>query len=167
MRRQDANMAAFRVLNRELVKAVMANPQTAIIRASGRFEGFIQSESSVEISANRFVKYTVPYTAFIDRGKPPGAWPDIKALEKWVERKKYGITYSSESEKKSIAYLIARKQAKEGSYKFRPENKSERTNIVEQAIKQSLPIFEQELGRVQTRWFESEVQKEIEKINNL
>ena len=164
MNREQENIKAFQALNQALIRNLLANPQTRVVRASGRFESFFQSASSVEISGNRFVKYSVPYTPYIDAGKPKG-WSDVRELYEWVGLKKYGISYANNRERRGIAYAIARKHAKEGSYKFR--NKSERTEIAEQTIAQSLPSFYEQIGRVQTRWVNETIAKEIQEINKL
>ena len=130
-----------------------------------QFQKFFNSSASVKIEPNKFTKLTKGYTPFIDVGRSKGKRPPIKPLIEWVARKKYGISFSTEKEKIGIAYAIANKQAKEGSFKRR--NTSQRSNIIETAIEETTPMLLRDLGQTTRRSIESALQDLIRDINSL
>lgn len=51
-----------------------------------------------------------------EEGRKPGKLGNVKGLYDWLQYRKYGFSYASDKGRWSIAWAIARKQAREGSY---------------------------------------------------
>jgi hypothetical protein len=88
------------------------------MKASGKW----QSTLNVEISGNDDLTiariYGEHYTEQLVYGREPGKFPPIKAIEKWIYDK--GIQAIGKQIKiSSLAFLIARKIAKEGTEYFK------------------------------------------------
>lgn len=130
-------------------------------RAFGTFEAFVKSDASAEITDDRFVQYGTPYTTALDVGRK-GATLRSDIYD-WLALKKYGLDWQKDSERKSLAFLIARKIEKEGSWKMRKPD--QRTQIIETAIKNATPTLFDALRSYQTATVNSQVQTEINKIN--
>jgi hypothetical protein len=87
------------------------------MKASGNW----QSSLSVDIGGNQDLTiariYGEHYTEQLVLGRAPGKFPPIKAIEKWISDK--GISAIGKQIKiSSLAFLIARKIAKEGTKYF-------------------------------------------------
>lgn len=65
----------------------------------------------VEVNDDGGIIWGTDYTKQLVEGRPPGKFPPIKAIEKWIYDK--GIT--SEIPFSSLAFLIARKIAEQGT----------------------------------------------------
>ena len=88
------------------------------MKASGKWE----SSLKVDISGNQDLTiariYGEHYTEQLVYGREPGKFPPIKAIEKWIYDK--GIsTIGKQIKISSLAFLIARKIAKEGTKYFK------------------------------------------------
>ena len=100
----------------ELLQAVKAN----IIR--------LQSEKGLKASGQSALSLRIQVSpeegdlfgdsSFIaqQEGTKPGIMGNIKGLYDWLQYKKYGLSYASDKARWSIAWAIARKQEREGSY---------------------------------------------------
>lgn len=99
------------------------------MRASGKWAASLQEE--ITESANRVnVKlYGESYTKQLVDGREPGKFPPIKAIEEWIYHK--GIKAVGKNISiSSLAFLIARKIAKEGTKYFKQGG----TDLVESVI---------------------------------
>lgn len=76
--------------------------------------------------------YAAEHWRFVGNGRGPGKMPPLKPLEAWAKLK--GIA-GSDSEARSIAFLIGRKIAKEGSADYRKGN----PNLFSEAITAAQP----------------------------
>jgi hypothetical protein len=103
------------------------------------------------------------YTPFIDAGRATGKQTPVKNLYDWLEFNKYGIEYETDKERWGIAWAIAKTHAKEGSFKFR----GNQTDVFAQVIAQAKPTLLQALTDSSVTKFESEVLKEIKRINDI
>ena len=81
------------------------------MRASGDFANSLQvianGENSVKLIGN-------DYAVQLEQGRGAGTFPPIKAIEKWIEDKGVFATVLNDIKLSSLAFLIARKIAKEG-----------------------------------------------------
>jgi len=84
-------------------------------------------------------------------------------IYEWLALKKYGLDWQKDSERRSLAFLIARKIERQGSWKFRKPN--ERTKIFETAIEKTMPTLLESLMSYQASKVQSEVTEEIKAIN--
>ena len=85
------------------------------MRASGRWE--LEKEFITKESGTRIVGtiWGASYTGALQFGRKPGKFPPIAAIEQWIQDKRI----ISDIPIRSLAYLIARKIAKEGTKYFR------------------------------------------------
>lgn len=102
-----------RILNKEfelLKDELIAKHDELGMRASGKFA----SELEVKTTDTKAQLLGVPYTEFLIDGRGPGKFPPIQEIEQWIESK--GISaIESDISVSSLAFLIARKIAREGT----------------------------------------------------
>ena len=119
-------------------------------------KGFTQNNINASGNASRSLRseitdksYTLFGASYIDsaekgRGRNKSNTGGLfEGIYQWLQFKKYGITYSDDKERRSIAFAIMKKTAKQGSYKFR--NPSKRTNVIETAIEDTTKALRQKL----------------------
>lgn len=85
-------------------------------RASGNWEKDLEGEIEVKINGYKVRILGSKYTYWMENGRNAGKFPPISAIRKWIDDK--GIVAEKIS-RNSLAFLIARKIAKEG-YKGKP-----------------------------------------------
>lgn len=87
------------------------------MKASGLWES--ELEITIEQSDGRMTARLsgIGYTEQLVYGRKPGKFPPIKAIEQWILDK--GINLENNIKASSLAFLIARKIAKEGTKYFR------------------------------------------------
>lgn len=87
------------------------------MKASGLWES--ELEITIEQSDGRMTARLsgIGYTEQLVYGRKPGKFPPIKAIEQWILDK--GIKLENNIKASSLAFLIARKIAKEGTKYFR------------------------------------------------
>lgn len=150
-----------------LLPAIFGNPDYQKAKAFGNFERFVTSPQSFDAQNSRFIQYGTPYTASIDAGGKISEGKGIGAawagIYDWLGLKKYGLTFRDDKERRSLAYLIARKRKEDGSYKFR--NESAKTRIFEQARNESLPYLLEMMGATILDGFSAPILEEIAQIN--
>jgi len=143
----DALMSYNERVNQDIV----TNPDFIETIASGRARDSVLEENNVSIKESSgktiFQKKAVSYLTATDTGRQAninnsGGLYD--GIFEWLKYKKYGIDYDSEEERKSIAYAITTKIAKEGSYKYR--NIDKRTKVVLDAVNGNIPRLLVDLG---------------------
>ena len=152
---------AFVKFRASLLEEIFKQKAYKQARAFGRFEAFVKSDASAEISDDRFVQYGTPYTTALDVGRKGETLR--QDIYDWLALRKYGLDWQKESERKSLAFLIARKIEKEGSWKMRKPD--QRTKIIETAIAKATPTLFDALRSYQTAKMNSQIQTEIDKIN--
>jgi hypothetical protein len=60
---------AFIEFRQAWLEAIKANAQYQAVKASGKFEAFIDSDASYEVTADDFTQYGTSYTPFMDVGR--------------------------------------------------------------------------------------------------
>ena len=85
-------------------------------RASGNWEKDLESTIEVKINGYKVQILGSKYTYWMENGRNAGKFPPINAIRKWIDDK--GIIAEGIS-RNSLAFLIARKIAREG-YKGKP-----------------------------------------------
>lgn len=83
------------------------------VMASKNLDNTGEASQSLEISGNQLIG--LDYIFYLDKGRSPGKFPPVQNLRDWVESK-LGL---SSKESKSVAFLIGRKMANEGSGIYR------------------------------------------------
>ena len=155
---------AFKVFRAKLIEELFKQEAYKAVRAFGTFESYVRSDESAEISNERYTQFGTSYTTAMDVGTAPSTnAPDMDGLLAWVKLRKYGITFNTEAGARIIAWLIARKQANEGSFKRR--NADARTSIISTAIANSKTTLFEAITKQTMIKVRSEVQNEINKIN--
>ena len=127
------------------------------MKSSGKWESSLTVES-----ANDFGRVLgEPYTEQLTDGRKPGRFPPIKAIEKWIIDK--GIIANIEGNIKvsSLAFLIARKIAKEGTRYFKQGG----TDLVDAVFTpQRVQSIIDKLGENLTIEFSTKLQKQLKQI---
>ena len=123
---------------------IIANQARYGLRASG------ESAQSIRIEDRFGVKVLIGAAYFKqqEEGRAPGKMPPVEAIYDWLQYQKYGITYSDDKERRSIAFAIAKKISTEGTYRFRRapldiiqdayDNRSELLSSVSAAVKRQM-----------------------------
>ncbi|NQZ65435.1 hypothetical protein [Crocosphaera sp.] len=112
------------------------------INASGNASKSLRSE----ITNTKYTLFGASYIEESEKGRgrnQSNTGGLFQGIYQWLQFKKYGITYSDDKEKRSIAFAIMKKTAKSGSFKFR--NTSKRTNVIETAIEDTTKTLRQKL----------------------
>jgi hypothetical protein len=109
--------AEFELLRQEIV----ARYESSDIKASGKWAGSIR----IEEIPNGF---TLVADAYVN-GREPGKAPPSEAIEKWILQKGIAARISNGISVSSLAYLIARKIAREG---WQPKAGTE--NLLQQVV---------------------------------
>ena len=79
-------------------------------KASGKFADGLETV----VTPTSAVLLGSSHSVFVERGRGPGKWPPRAAIENWIETKE-GLPAIFREKKKSFAFLIARKIAREGT----------------------------------------------------
>ena len=121
------------------------------MRASGNFANSLQvipsGENSVRLIGDA-------YAVQLEQGRKAGAFPPIKAIEKWIMDKGIFANVLNEIKLSSLAYLIARKIAKEG---WGRQNKGG-VNLISSVITdQRIQQIIDKVGAVETIKFSNEL----------
>jgi hypothetical protein len=92
------------------------------LRASGR----AQESLRVEVTDTTAELFGATYLGAVEAGRKAGkmpynSWKEGGVIYEWLAYRKYGINWTTEQERKSIAYLITRKIMKEGTRTFQTQ----------------------------------------------
>jgi len=158
---------AFIAYKGAITKALDESAEWQKSKASGKADAFIKGAESSIITDTEFVQYGLPYTPFIDAGRPKNSTNSgglVKGLYEWLQYKKYDISYENDKQRLGIAIAMATNIAKEGSWKFR---NNEQTNVFKDVLDKAKPTLLQALQESERAKFQSEVQEEIKRINEL
>lgn len=131
----------------EITKDMVVKYDVLGFRASGQWE----KELSTSLDANQFHYHGeikgMNYTYWMEHGRKAGKFPPINAIKKWIDDK--NISYEGIT-KNSLAFLIARKIANEGT--------TVRPGIVSDAItEQRINELIKNVGRIFTTQVQSDV----------
>lgn len=80
------------------------------MRASGNFADSLE----VVTTDTNAILYGSDYSQQLETGRSAGKFPPINAIEKWIDDKNISARLNGEITKSQLAYLIARKIAREG-----------------------------------------------------
>lgn len=158
---------AFKAYKGAIITALNENADWQASKASGKADAFIKGDDSSIITDELFVQYGLPYTPFIDAGRPKNKTNSgglVQGLYYWLQYKKYGITYDNDKQRLGIAIAMAKNTAKLGSWKFR---KNEQTNVFKTVLDKAKPTLMEALAESERAKYSSEVQNEIKRINEL
>lgn len=106
------------ILARELallVEELRGKYEELNLKASGQWGETLKAQTAQEIA---FLKGRITgknYTYYMQHGRASGAMPPIKAIEQWITNKGIPVENIKIS---SLAFLIARKIAKEGTRRY-------------------------------------------------
>lgn len=142
----------------ELIKKELADKHIELgMKSSGKWQSSLQVESGNEFG--RVIGE--PYTEQLVDGRKPGKFPPIQAIEQWIIDK--GIIANIEGNIKisSLAFLIARKIAREGTKYFKQGG----TDLVDAVFTpQRVQKIIDRLGEVLTFEISSKITKELKNI---
>lgn len=99
----------------DLRKRIISNIDSTGRRASGRTSGSMHTD----VSENRGILFGRMAFETLETGRKPGKVPVgfYQIIKQWVIDK--GISFDSQSERNSFAYLVSRKIAREGTQLYR------------------------------------------------
>lgn len=124
-------MTTLEILNQEfesIKQDLILRHEQLGMRSSGQWEN--ELETTVTTNGDRIIASIVGthYTEQLVYGRKPGKFPPIKDIERWIYEK--GIKLENNIKLSSLAFLIARKIAKEGTTYFRQGG----TDLIESVI---------------------------------
>jgi len=116
-----------------------------------------------------FVKYTakivlveyfgLDYTEYLTKGRKNGGFPPINVIRKWIDDK--GITPKDNISKDSLAFLIARKIAREGTNYFKQGG----TDLIDGVITQErINTIAEAYGRSILTKFTLDINQQLQRI---
>lgn len=99
----------------DLRKRIISNIDSTGRKASGRTSGSMHTD----VSENRGILFGRMAFGTLETGRKPGKVPAgfYQIIKQWVIDK--GISFDSQSERNSLAYLVSRKIAREGTQLYR------------------------------------------------
>lgn len=116
----------------ELIRKHLENLKEKIIfqMSSKGIDNTGAASASLEVKDNELLGYD--YIYFIDKGRRPGRFPPVNIIRDWV-RSKLGI--SEERENNSVAFLVGRKIANEGTNIYQNQSRGiELDRLVEETL---------------------------------
>ena len=132
----------------DLRKRVISNIDNSGRRASGR-----TSESMrTDVSENRGVLFGRMAFGTLETGRKPGKVPVgfYQIIKQWVIDK--GISFDSQSERNSFAYLVSRKIAREGTQLYR---RGADTDVYTAEVPETISRIKDRVGFLMRMEFES------------
>lgn len=132
----------------DLRKRIISNIDSSGRRASGR-----TSESMrTDVSENRGVLFGRMAFGTLETGRKPGKVPVgfYQIIKQWVIDK--GISFDSQSERNSFAYLVSRKIAREGTQLYR---RGADTDVYTAEIPETISRIKDRVGFLMRMEFES------------
>jgi len=106
MTTQDILQEEFDTLKTELIAAYDAKG----MRTTGKWADGLE----VEVSENKAVIMGLPYSQQLESGRVPGKQPPSEAIKQWIIDKGIANQIQGKISISSLAYLIARKIARQG-----------------------------------------------------
>lgn len=110
---------------------------------------------------------TLDYGTYVNDGRRPGKFPPVDALRKWVRQR--GLA-SKEKEVNSIAYVIGRAIAKEGSPtkgSYKHSKNGRRTNWIEVVLSENEEIINDHLERALGKEIEVQFDRSLDIVFKL
>lgn len=92
-----------------LIKELLAKYEEKGMRASGKWAESLEAQ----IVGNRGIILGEPYTQQLEHGRTAGKFPPIDMIEQWIQDKGI-LAIDADITLKSLAFLIARKIARQG-----------------------------------------------------
>lgn len=132
----------------DLRKRIISNIDSSGRRASGR-----TSESMrTDVSENRGVLFGRMAFGTLETGRKPGKVPAgfYQIIKQWVIDK--GISFDSQSERNSFAYLVSRKIAREGTQLYR---RGADTDVYTAEVPETISRIKDRVGFLMKMKFES------------
>lgn len=158
----DTNRRDVAYFLAETLKDIVLLQAQRGLRASGLSASSLAIEQSGDASS---LVDGAGYFEYQERGRGPGRSPLVvpkvirEKIYQWLAFKKYGLDWSNESERKRLAYLIARKIQRRGTYTF---IKGDPTGVLSEPITtQRIDELLEQIGRGVQANVESDVVKSI------
>jgi hypothetical protein len=100
------------------------------LRASGKYE----QELEGMVAPNKIIMYGANHSQFMEFGRNSGKFPPIHSIEIWIETKR-GLPSVFREKKKTFAFLIARKIARDG---IKVPNEFNKGKVVSEVVEEFL-----------------------------
>lgn len=109
-------------------QAVIAMQKSKRLRASGLSASLLTTERSGDI----FLLVDKSGTfEFQEYGRRPGGYPPFKKIYEWLQYKKYGLSYTNDKQRRSLAWAISKKIQQRGTFTFR---RGQNTGVISQPL---------------------------------
>lgn len=139
----------------ELTKEILFRYNSEGRKASGKFEDEIESVTTE--TSMRLVG--APHSPFVEKGRGPGRFPPVKAIEDWIESKQ-GLPAIFKEKKKQFAFLIGRKIAQQGT-----KGSDILESVIQEFVDKKLFKMLDELGDVYAVRIQNDIVRLIKKFN--
>jgi len=96
----------------QLVKYLTTKLREAIIKQEHKATGKLLDSLRIEVVDDAINGYFEDYGQYVDRGRKPGSFPPIEALEAWAKQK--NLTLEAGQTYTNVAYAIAKSIYKKG-----------------------------------------------------
>ena len=106
----NSNETIYRKYLDKLKRDIIRSYNESGKRATGKFEQEMESH----VDEKKMVLLGPPHSYYMEKGRGPGGWPPLSAIEEWIDKKK-GLPVVFREKKKQFVYLISRKIAREGT----------------------------------------------------
>lgn len=132
----------------DLRKRIISNIDSTGRRASGRTSGSMHTD----VSENRGILFGRIAFETLETGRKPGKVPAgfYQIIKQWVIDK--GISFDSQSERNSFAYLVSRKIAREGTQLYR---RGADTDVYTAEVPETISRIKDRVGFLMRMEFES------------
>lgn len=113
-------MTAIEIFNNEidaLKLELIAKYNELGMKASGDWERSLNAIINITVTTFSAIIRGNHYTEYLTKGREPGGFPPHDVIRKWIDDK--GITPKDNITKDQLAFLIARKIAREGTEYFK------------------------------------------------
>lgn len=132
----------------DLRKRIISNIDSTGRKASGRTSGSMHTD----ISENRGILFGRMAFGTLETGRKPGKVPAgfYRIIKQWVIDK--GISFDSQSERNSFAYLVSRKIVREGTQLYR---RGADTDVYTAEIPETIERIKDRVGFLMRLEFES------------
>jgi len=139
--------------------AIIASQQTKGLKAHGSSAAALRTEQTSE--GGQLIDGTGTFE-FQEFGRNPGRMPPWNAIYQWLELKKYGLVWDNDTQRRALAWRIAMKIKRKGSY---THIRKKPTGVLTDTLSQENldPLLEALAEKYQTQVL-SDVQRAITKI---
>lgn len=150
---QAAKLASVRFMQKKKIQIIQLQKEKGLL-ASGKSA----SQLRVDENGNKFELIDGGGSFEVqDFGRHPGKYPPFEAIYLWLGYQKYGLTWTNEASRRSLAWAIVKKIKREGTYTYRIKKP---TRVLQDAINDNEFIeLKDELVSITTAAIRTDIQR--------